>query len=97
MEIVLGFLGLILYIHSVVGGGVQMYKRHIWREDTQCRPATDAYTRIYNYVNIYTPSVASGTQLTSTTHFSCLSKRLRTSLYKTYHRVFDFIKSKSTG
>ena len=30
----------------------------------------NAYTCIYNYVNIYTPSVASGSQSTSTTHFS---------------------------
>ena len=37
-----------------------------------------------------TPSVASGSQSTSTTHFSYSSKYRRTSLHKTYHRLFDF-------
>ena len=55
-----------------------------------CHPATDSCSCLYNYVNIYTPSVASGSQLTSTTHFSYSSKYRRTSLHKTYHRLFDF-------
>ena len=38
-----------------------------------------------------------GLQSTSATHFSYSSKCRRTSLRKTYHRVFDFVKSKSTG
>ena len=42
-----------------------------------------------------TEFVASGTQLTSTTHFSCSSKCRRTSLYKSYHRVFDFSNQKA--
>ena len=42
-------------------------------------------------------NVTAHAQSTSTTHFSCSSKCRRTSLYKSYHRVFDFVKSKSTG
>ena len=56
--------------------------------------------RTYEYVMfIYetTEFVASHAQSTSTTHFSYTSKCRRTSLRKTYHRVFDFVKSKSTG
>ena len=36
-----------------MAGGHRCSLRH-----NVCRPATKAYTRIYNYVNIYTPSVA---------------------------------------
>ena len=42
-------------------------------------------------------NVTAHAQSTSTTHFSYSSKCRRTSLYKTYHRVFDFVKSKGTG
>ena len=42
-------------------------------------------------------NVTAHAQSTSTTHFSCSSKYRRTSLYKTYHRAFDFCKSKGTG
>ena len=53
------------------------------------------------YKHIFTlcvpQNVTAGAQSTSTTHFSCSSKCRRTSLYKSYHRVFDFVKSKITG
>ena len=40
-------------------------------------------------------SVTAHAQSTSTTHFSCSSKCRRTSLYKSYHRVFDFSNQKA--
>ena len=39
-------------------------------------------------------NVTAHAQSTSTTHFSCSSKCRRTSLYKTYHRIFDFSNQK---
>ena len=41
-----------LCMHSVAGGHRCSLRHNV------CRPATDAYTRLYNYVNIYTPPVA---------------------------------------
>ena len=46
------------------------------------------------YMHVYA-SVTAHAQSTSTTHFSCSSKCRRTSLYKTYHRVFDFSNQKA--
>ena len=40
-------------------------------------------------------NVTAHAQSTSTTHFSCSSKCRRTSLYKSYHRVFDFSNQKA--
>ena len=55
----------IFYLHNVVGGGVQMHKRHIWREDivvpyvttyaVPLRTRTYAYT-IVKTKNLYTIS-----------------------------------------
>ena len=40
-------------------------------------------------------NVTAGAQSTSATHFSYSSKCRRTSLYKTYHRVFDSLNQKA--
>ena len=69
--------GSMFYRNSVVGEVVYLIndiyggRTSLFLTSQRMPAATDAYTRIYNYVNIYTPSVASGTQLMSTTHFSC--------------------------
>ena len=59
----------------------------------------DKLQMIYRHIFALCASqnVTAHAQSTSTTHFSCSSKCRRTSLYKSYHRVFDFVKSKSTG
>ena len=72
-----GILGEIFYSHSVVGEVLQKSnvitggRTSLFLTSQRMPSRYGAYTCLYNYVNIYTPSVASGTQLTSTTHFSC--------------------------
>ena len=51
---------------------------------------------VYKYIFALSISqnVTAHAQSTSTTHFSYSSKCRRTSLYKSYHRVFDFLNQK---
>ena len=73
-------LGSILYRNSVVGEVVNLIdaiyggRTSLFLTSQRMPAATDAYTCLYNYVNIYTPSVASHSQSTSATHFFYSSK-----------------------
>ena len=85
------------------GKGNASYVVHlIWKvtnngESVQYRNYKPHTIYIHIFALYVSQNVTAHAQSTSTTHFSCSSKCSRTSLYKTYHRAFDFIKSKGTG
>ena len=134
----------ILYKHSVVCVGVQMYKRQKWRHPSRaqkrnhrCMPVPGSAKKksVISYLSTervfhtvghrkdlslfltsqrmpsrygcvhmliqlckYLHAVSSvGFTIDVNDSFLLPSKYRRTSLHKAYHRVFDFVKSKSTG
>ena len=86
-------------------GGHCVSRRHIWRvyniqpHQQRCVyniPRPKPYT-IYKHIFALhvSQNVTAHAQSTSTTHFSYSSKYRRTSLYKSYHRVFDSLNQKA--
>ena len=103
VEIWIWGVGSIFYIISIVGGVVNLID-DIYGGSTSLfltsQRMPSRYKSVHTHIQLckYIHAVSSGGfAIDVNDSFLLPSKYRRTSLHKAYHRVFDFVKSKSTG